>query len=254
MIKTLATVVGLTLTTMLGAKGNDSVIAEGKFKPTDESLKTYECPEWFRDAKFGIWSHWGPQAVPRQGDWYARNMYIQDVYNKNKKCYTGKAHRQYLYHLEHYGHPSEFGYKDIIPLWKAERWNPEELMKLYKKTGARYFVSMGVHHDNFYLWDSQQTPWTSVKMGPKRDVVGEWQNAAKKYGLKFGVSEHLGASYTWYQTSHGADKTGPKAGIPYDGANPEYESLYHKKLNRVTMHGLLQILNFRKNGLNESKN
>ena len=75
MIKTLATVVGLTLTTMLGAKGNDSVIAEGKFKPTDESLKTYECPEWFRDAKFGIWSHWGPQAVPRQGDWYARNMY-----------------------------------------------------------------------------------------------------------------------------------------------------------------------------------
>ena len=229
MIKTLATVVGLTLTTMLGAKGNDSVIAEGKFKPTDESLKTYECPEWFRDAKFGIWSHWGPQAVPRQGDWYARNMYIQDVYNKNKKCYTGKAHRQYLYHLEHYGHPSEFGYKDIIPLWKAERWNPEKLMKLYKKTGARYFVSMGVHHDNFYLWDSQQTPWTSVKMGPKRDVVGEWQNAAKKYGLKFGVSEHLGASYTWYQTSHGADKTGPKAGIPYDGANPEYESLYHKK-------------------------
>jgi len=93
-------------------------------------------------------------------------------------------------------------------------------MRLYKNAGARYFVSMGSHHDNFYLWDSKLHPWNSVNMGPKRDVVGDWQKAAKQHGLKFGVSEHLGASFTWFQTSHGADKDGPKKGVPYDGANP----------------------------------
>jgi alpha-L-fucosidase len=137
--------------------------------------------------------------------------------------------KEYLYHVEHYGHPSRFGYKDIIPLWKAERWNPEELMALYKKAGAKYFVSMASHHDNFFLWDSKIHKWNSVKMGPKKDVVGLWQQAARKEGLRFGVSEHLGASYTWFQPSHGADKTGPMKGILYDGANPEYQDLYHKK-------------------------
>ena len=179
-----------------------------------ESLKQYKCPEWFRDAKFGIWAHWGPQAVPMVGDWYARRMYIE-----------GDA--DYVDHLEDYGHPSQAGYKDIIPLWKAEKWNPDRLMALYKKAGARYFVSMGVHHDNFDLWNSQFHRWNAVKMGPHRDVVGTWQKAAKKQGLRFGVSEHLGASFTWFQPSHGADKTGPKAGVPYDGANPKYEDLYH---------------------------
>ncbi len=189
-------------------------IAPGPFRPTEESLKQYRCPEWFRDAKLGIWSHWGPQAVPMAGDWYARNMYIQ-------------GHRQYQHHLEHYGHPTEHGYKDIIPLWRAEKWDPDRLMALYKKAGARYFVSMGCHHDNFDLWNSKHNPWNAVRMGPKRDVVGEWQKAALKHGLKFGVSEHLGASFTWFQPSHGSDKEGPLAGVPYDGANPEYQSLYH---------------------------
>ncbi len=203
-------------------------IAEGKFKPTDESLEQYEYPEWFQDAKFGIWSHWGPQAVPRQGDWYARKLYVENNYNRRTMVYTGKPDPVYTYHKEHYGHPSEFGYKDIIPMWKAERFDPEALMKLYKEVGAKYFVSMGVHHDNFFLWNSKLHPkWNSVNMGPKRDIVGEWQAAARKEGLKFGVSEHLGASYTWYQTAKGADKEGPMAGVPYDGANPEYFDLYH---------------------------
>ena len=200
-----------------------------KFTSEIESFKQYKYPEWFRDAKFGIWSHWGPQAVPRQGDWYARKMYESDIRDRKTNQPTGRSSREYLYHVEHYGHPSEFGYKDIIALWKAERWNPDELMKLYKKVGAKYFVSMGTHHDNFFLWDSKIHRWNSVKMGPKKDVVGLWQKAAKKEGLKFGVSEHLGASYTWFQPSHGADPTGTKAGIPYDGANPEYQDLYHKK-------------------------
>lgn len=189
-------------------------IATGPFAPNAESLKDYEYPEWFRDAKFGIWAHWGPQAVPMDGDWYARGMYE-----------PGNGH--YKYHLEHYGHPSEFGYKDIIPLWKAEKWDPDRLMRLYQKAGAKYFVSMGSHHDNFFLWDSKVHGWNSVKMGPHRDVVGEWQKAARKYGLKFGVSEHLGASFTWFQSSHRADKDGPKAGVPYDGADPRWQELYH---------------------------
>jgi alpha-L-fucosidase len=200
-----------------------------KFTSDIETFKQYKYPDWFRDAKFGIWSHWGPQAVPRQGDWYARKMYESDAYNRQTNTPTGKPSREYLYHIEHYGHPSEFGYKDIIPLWKAERWDPEALMKLYKRVGARYFVSMATHHDNFFLWNSKIHRWNSVQMGPKKDVVGLWQKAAKKEGLRFGISEHLAASYTWFQPSHRADPTGPKAGVPYDGANPEFQDLYHPK-------------------------
>src|SRR5512134_3363061 len=189
-------------------------IAQGPFQPTVASLKQYQYPDWFRDAKFGIWAHWGPQPVPMDGDWYARGMYE-----------PGNKH--YKYHLEHYGHPSEFGYKDIIPLWKAEKWDPDRLMALYKRAGAKYFVSMGSHHDNFFLWNSKLHRWNSVNMGPKRDVVGDWQKAAKNQGLYFGVSEHLGASFTWFQASHRADRSGPKAGVPYDGANSNYWDLYH---------------------------
>jgi alpha-L-fucosidase len=189
-------------------------IAPGPFAPTFESLKQYKYPDWFRDAKLGIWAHWGPQSVPMAGDWYARNMYIQ-------------GQGQYENHLKNYGHPSEKGFKDIIPLWKAEKWDPDRLMGLYKKAGARYFVSMGVHHDSFDLWNSHFNKWNAVNMGPKRDVVGTWEKAARKQGLRFGVSEHLGASFTWYQVSHGSDKTGPKAGVPYDGADPQYQDLYH---------------------------
>lgn len=179
-----------------------------------ETIEKYECPDWFRDGKFGIWAHWGPQAVPMAGDWYARNMYIP-------------GDPKYEWHVGNYGHPSEFGYKDIIPLWKGEKFDPDRLMALYKRAGAKYFVSMGVHHDNFDLWDSAHNRWNAVNMGPKRDIVGAWQAAARKNGLKFGVSEHLGASFTWFQKSHEADKQGPKAGVPYDGANPEYQDLYH---------------------------
>ena len=119
-------------------------IAPGPFEGTRDSLRAYRAPEWFRDAKFGIWAHWGPQSAPEYGDWYARNMYIE-------------GHKQYKYHLQKYGHPSKFGFKDIIPTWKAEKFDPEHLMDLYKKAGAKYFVSMGVHHDNFDLWNSQAT-------------------------------------------------------------------------------------------------
>ena len=191
-----------------------------KFESDLVSLRAYECPAWFQDAKFGIWAHWGPQSVPMQGDWYARAMYEPD----NNKRYKKDI---YEYHIENYGHPSEFGYKDIIPLWKAEKFDPEALMKLYKKAGAKYFVSMGVHHDNFDLWDSKYNRWNAVDMGPKQDIVKAWSDAAKKEGLYFGVSEHLSAGYDWWQANKGADKTGDKKGVPYDGANPKYWDLYY---------------------------
>jgi alpha-L-fucosidase len=206
---------------------------DGPYKPTEESLKQYRAPEWFRDAKFGIWAHWGPQAVPEDGDWYARRLYLnRQVRDKGLPNYilNSKPDRAYLLQVAKYGHPSKVGYKDIIPLWKAEKWDPDRLMALYVKAGAKYFVSMGVHHDNFDLWDSTYQPrWNAVKNGPHRDVVGEWQRAAKKYNLPFGVSEHLGASFTWFQVSRGADVDGPLKGVPYDGNDPQYEDLYHPR-------------------------
>jgi alpha-L-fucosidase len=204
----------LALALPLGAAANELEITPGKFSGSMDSLTNYTCPEWFRDAKFGIWAHWGPQAVPMEGDWYARKMYQQ-----------GSA--DYKDHLARFGHPSTNGWKDIIPLWKAEKWEPGKLMALYKKAGARYFVSMGVHHDDFFLWNSALHKWNAVNYGPHRDVVAAWQKAARKEGLPFGVSEHLGASFTWFQDAHKADKTGPLAGVPYDGASSNYWDLYH---------------------------
>lgn len=194
--------------------GNPPRWRAGPFTPAVESLKRYQAPDWFRDAKFGIWSHWGPQAVPKQGDWYARFLYVP-------------GHPHYDHHVKNYGHPSEFGYKDIIPLWKAEKFDPDALMDKYAAAGAKYFVSMGVHHDNFDLWDSKHHRWNAVAMGPKRDIVGAWKAAAKRRGLRFGVSEHLGASYTWWHPNHLYDQFWPKLGIRYDGADPQYADLYH---------------------------
>jgi alpha-L-fucosidase len=201
-------------------------VAPGPFTGSMDSLTNYSCPEWFRDAKFGIWAHWGPQSVPMEGDWYARKMYIADDVDKKNGKHTGPT-ADYKDHLLRYGHPSTNGWKDIVPLWKAENWDPEKLMELYKKAGAKYFVSMGSHHDNFFLWNSKLHKWNSVLVGPHRDVVGEWQAAAKKNGLPFGVSEHLGASFWWFQVAHGSDPTGPLAGVPYDGANSNNWDLYH---------------------------
>jgi alpha-L-fucosidase len=190
-------------------------IEKGPFDGSAESLRAYRIPEWFRDAKFGIWAHWGPQSAAEFGDWYARNIYIQD---------SG----QYKYHVEHYGHPSKFGHKDICQLWKGDKFDPGHLMQLYKKAGAKYFMSMGVHHDNFDLWNSKFQPrWNAVATGPKKDIVGLWRNAAGDAGLKFAVSEHLSNSYNWLAVSHQSDKTGPLATVKYDGADPAYNDLYH---------------------------
>jgi alpha-L-fucosidase len=191
-------------------------IAPGPFKGTRESLREWQVPAWYRDAKFGIWAHWGPQSAPEYGDWYARNMYIQ-------------GHRQYEYHVKTYGHPTKFGFKDVVPTWKADKFDPDHLLQLYKKAGAKYFCSMAVHHDGFDLWKSEHQPrWNAVAAGPKKDIVGLFRKATAKQGLRFAVSEHLAPSYHWFSTSHTSDKTGPLAGVPYDGVNPAYADLYHE--------------------------
>jgi alpha-L-fucosidase len=181
----------------------------GKFQPTWESLQQYECPEWFRDAKFGIWAHWGPQCQPEQGDWYGRFMYMPKV--------PSWAPPDFEFHRQMYGPQSKFGFKDVIHLWKAEQWDPGKLMALYKRAGAQYFFALANHHDNLDLWDSKYQPWNAVAVGPKKDLIGGWAQAARANGLRFGVSVHAAHAWTWYEPSQGADETGPLAGVPYDG-------------------------------------
>ena len=176
----------------------------GKFQPTWQSLKTHQTPEWFRDAKFGIWAHWGPQCVERSGDWMARSMYME-------------GNQAYKWHVEHYGHPSEFGFKDILPLFKAEKWDPEQLVERYKRCGAKYFFVLGNHHDNYDLWDSQYQPWNSKNIGPKKDILEGWARAAKKAGLPLGISFHADHAWTWYEPAQRYDMNGGKAGVYYDG-------------------------------------
>jgi len=178
--------------------------AAGPFQPTWESLKRFQPPEWFRDAKFGIWAHWNAQSVPEMGDWYANYMYVP-------------GGREYKYHVAHYGHPSKFGFKDIINLWHAEKWDSENLIALYKKAGAKYFVALANHCDNFDCWDSKYQPWNSMRVGPKKDIVGDWARAARAAGLRFGVSVHASHAWSWLEKSQGADKDGPLAGVPFDG-------------------------------------
>ena len=178
---------------------------EGQYEPTWESLSQYnQAPDWFRDVKFGIWAHWGPQCQPEEGDWYARGMYDE-------------GSRQYKAHIEKYGHPSEFGFKDVINVWKAEKWDPDKLMSLYKKVGAQYFFTLGNHHDNFDLWDSKYHAWNSTNLGPQKNIVAGWEKAARANGMYFGISIHTSHAWTWYETAQRSDKEGPLAGVPYDG-------------------------------------
>jgi alpha-L-fucosidase len=179
-------------------------VAKGPFQPNWESLSDYQVPEWFRDAKFGIWAHWGPQCQPEMGDWYAQKMYK-----------FGDA--DYKFQCAKYGHPSKMGFKDVIRQWRAEEWDPKHLISLYKRAGAKYFAALANHHDNFDNYDSKYQPWNSMVMGPKRDMVGGWAKAVRDAGLHFAVSSHGDRAWSWYQSSQGSDPSGPLAGVPYDG-------------------------------------
>lgn len=184
----------------------DIPITDGPYKASWASIEqNYPgTPQWLRDAKFGIWVHFGPQAAGESGDWYARNLYKE-------------GHKAYENHLKRYGHPSEVGYKEVLRDWNPTKLDPEYLTKLYQKAGARFLMIQGVHHDNYDLWNSQYHPWNSVNIGPKRDILREWVDACHKYNMRYGVTFHHEYTWWWWQTAFGSDKSGEKAGVPYDG-------------------------------------
>lgn len=163
----------------------DQVIANGPFQASWDSLKHYTVPDWYQDGKFGIFIHWGLYAVAAFGnEWYPRNMYLQ-------------GSEEFKHHVETYGPHTKFGYKDFIPLFKAEKYDPDHWAQLFKQAGARYVVPVAEHHDGFAMYDSAFSNWTAAKMGPKRDLIGELAEAVRKHGLIFGVSNHR-AEHWWF--------------------------------------------------------
>ncbi len=189
----------------------DMEVMKGSFQPAWQSLEAWECPEWFKDAKFGIWAHWGPQCQAEDGDWYARFMY-----------YEGSD--QYNWHVSHFGNPKEYGFKELCRDWKADKWDPEELVSLYKSVGARYFMALGNHHDNFDMWDSPYQEWNTVNIGPKRDIIKGWSDACKKAGLPLGVSIHASHAWTWMEPSQQYDGNLTKSdgeGQWWEGYDPQ---------------------------------
>ena len=153
-------------------------LAQDKYQATWESLKKYETPEWFRDAKFGIFIHWGVYSVPAFGsEWYPRLMYQQGT-------------NEFKHHVETYGAQDKFGYKDFIPMFKAEKFDPQAWVALFKKAGAKYVVPVAEHHDGFAMYKTAYSKWNAFNMGPKRDVIGELAAEIRKQGLIFGLSSH----------------------------------------------------------------
>jgi alpha-L-fucosidase len=166
-------------------KNIQAVAARGPYRAAWDSLEKFQVPAWYRDAKFGIFIHWGVYSVPAFGnEWYPRNMYLKDS-------------DTFKYHLNTYGPQSKFGYKDFIPMFKAEQFSADRWAELFRKAGARYVVPVAEHHDGFPMYASDLTEWCAGKMGPKRDIVGELAAAVRKQGLHFGASSHR-AEHWWF--------------------------------------------------------
>jgi len=156
----------------------DQLSNDGPFRPDWESLRAFEVPDWYKDAKFGIFIHWGVYSVPAFGsEWYPRNM-------------LQPGSEEYKHHLAMYGPPDKFGYKDFVPMFKAERFDPAAWARLFKEAGAKYVVPVAEHHDGFAMYDSDLSDWTAAKMGPHRDIIGELAKAVRAEGLHFGASSH----------------------------------------------------------------
>ncbi len=207
--------------------------ASGPYKadPAWTSIaQQYRFPTWYRDAKFGIWAHWSPQSVPEFGDWYAVHMYQQ-----------GTA--DYNYQLAHYGHPSKSGYKDITHLFTGSQWDPNALLKLYvQQGGAKYFMALANHHDNYDNWDSTYQPWNSKTVGRKSSIIGEWEAATRAQGIHFGVTYHACPGPAWgffMAARYNHDKTGALAGVPYDGVMTAKDGVgkWWNGLNPVDLNG-----------------
>jgi len=188
-------------------------IPQGPFQPTWESLQHYQTPQWYLDAKFGIFVHWGVYSVPAFGnEWYPRNMYIP-------------GSREFDHHVKTYGPQTQFGYKDFIPLFRAEKFDPDHWAGLFRQAGARFVVPVAEHHDGFAMYDSALTDWCASKMGPKRDLIGELAEAVRKQWLVFGLSSHR-AEHWWFFDG----------GMAFDSdvQDPRYAGLYGPAQPRTT--------------------
>jgi alpha-L-fucosidase len=183
----------------------DSVSHDGPFRPDWESLQQYEAPEWYKDAKFGIFIHWGVYSVPAFGsEWYPRDMYRE-------------GSEEYKHHIATYGPQDRFGYKDFVPLFKAEQFDPAAWAKLFKEAGAKYVVPVAEHHDGFAMYASALSDWTAAKMGPHRDVIGDLAKAVRAEGLHFGASSHR-VEHNFF--------LGLGRAIPSDINDPKYAAFY----------------------------
>ncbi|WP_298479711.1 alpha-L-fucosidase [uncultured Maribacter sp.] len=191
-----------------------------KYTRNWESLKKHKTPDWFLDAKFGIYCHWGPYSVPAyETEWYAHWMYVN---KDNPEAKKGKAHKIHDYHVKKYGPLDKFGYKDFIPMFKAEKFDAAEWADLFQKAGAKFAGPVSEHADGFAMWDSDLTKWDSKDMGPKRDVMGELSKEIRKRDMKFIATFHRHWLFGWYPTW---DET-------TDASKPEYVGLYGPKLKK----------------------
>lgn len=169
----------------------DNVIEQGRYKDNWDSLNEYQIPAWYKDLKFGIFIHWGVYSVPAFGsEWYSRNMYIQ-------------GSPEYEHHIKTYGKHKDFGYKDFIPMFTAEKFNAKEWADIFKKAGARYVIPVAEHHDGFQMYKSDLSEWNAYNMGPKRDVLGELKEAVEENGLQIGASSHRVEH--WFFMGHGKE-------------------------------------------------
>jgi alpha-L-fucosidase len=191
----------------------DSFDRQGPFRPNWESLKKYEAPGWYKDAKFGIFIHWGLYSVPAfANEWYPRNMYRE-------------GSEEYKHHIATYGPPDKFGYKDFIPMFKAEHYDPAAWADLFRKAGAKYVIPVAEHHDGFAMYDSGLSDWTAPKMGPHRDLIGDLGKAVRAAGLHFGVSSHR-VEHNFF--------LGVGRSIPSDVNDSQYAAFYGPAHNWLT--------------------
>lgn len=183
----------------------DRTVAAGPFHDDVPSLSRYQVPDWFRDAKFGIFIHWGGYSVPAYAnEWYPRNMYQQGT-------------PEFKHQVETYGPQSKFGYKDFLAQFKGERFNAAEWVSLFRRAGAHYMVPVAEHHDGFAMYDTQLSDWTAMKLGPHRDVIGELAQAARQQNMHFGLSYHRAEHWWFFDGGRKFDS---------DVNDPQYQSLY----------------------------
>lgn len=215
-MKKILAIIGFAL--LIACSANKKQDETVKFKENWESLKNYEIPQWMKDAKFGIFIHWGPNSVAElHTDWYPRWMYSDKghINIQTGEIKAGKPHAAYLYHKEKFGDQKDFGYKDLIPMWTMENFNPAEWVSLFKEAGAQYVIPVAEHHDGYALYESSYTRWNATKVGPKYDVFKALADEIKKQGLIFGASSHLAFNYNYYNQQD-----------YFDTGDPQYADLY----------------------------